>query len=268
MNLNNYFERIGYQGTPSPTLETLTALHAGHAASIAFENLNPLLGWPVALDIELLERKMVTEGRGGWCFEHNALFGAVLKELGFTVRGLGARVLWGAPQGAPGARSHMALLVEMDGANYFADVGFGGQTLTTPLRLEPFTEQATTLDPFRFVPVDHDWILESKVAGAWVPLYRFGLEPQYQADYEVSSWFLCNHPSSFFRYDLLAARATPQARYGLRNNQLAIHRPGQASEKRILTTTGQLRGVLENEFRIRLPQTELEPLFERLVKPA
>jgi N-hydroxyarylamine O-acetyltransferase len=269
MDLSAYFRRIGYTGSATPTLETLTAIHAGHAASIAFENLNPLLGWPVSLDVAALEQKLVAEGRGGWCFEHNALLKAVLEEIGFEVRGLGARVLWNAPAGSLGPRSHMALLVKIRGRDFFADVGFGGQTLTTPLRLEPHTEQATTLDPFRLIPHEDDLILESLIGDQWKPLYRFGLEPQYPADYEVSNFYLCQHPSSFFRKDLLAARATDTARYGLRNSELVIHRPGKPSERRTLTDPGELRQVLTEDFQIRVPDSpEIEPLLERLVTPA
>jgi N-hydroxyarylamine O-acetyltransferase len=244
----------------------LRAVHALHPAAIPFENLNPLLGTPVALDIDSLQSKLVTGGRGGWCFEQNALFRHALEALGYSVTSLAARVLWNAPAGAPtGPRSHMLLRIDLNGESYIADVGFGGNVLTAPLRLEPHATQATPHEPHRLMPIEHGYVLEAQIAGNWMPLYRFTLEPQFPSDYEVSNWYLCNHPSSFFRNTLLAARATPNARFALRNNALAIHRK-DGTEKRQLTSIKALRECLETDFGIRLPDTPaLEAALERAV---
>src|SRR4051794_39877223 len=101
LDLDAYLSRIRYAGPRTATLETLEAVHALHPAAIPFENLNPLLGLPVGLDVESLQSKLVTGGRGGWCFEHNTLFRHALEALGFSVTSLGARVLWNAPPGGP-----------------------------------------------------------------------------------------------------------------------------------------------------------------------
>ncbi|HLH42242.1 MAG TPA: arylamine N-acetyltransferase, partial [Bryobacteraceae bacterium] len=143
-DLDAYLHRIGYSGPRSASLETLTCVHALHPAAIPFENLNPLLGWPVALDVESLQAKLVAGGRGGWCFEQNYLLRHALEAMGFRVTSLAARVVWNAPAGSPvGPRSHMLLLVDLGGAPYIADVGFGGNVLTAPLRLEAHTAQPT-----------------------------------------------------------------------------------------------------------------------------
>ena len=135
VNLKAYFERIGFAGSIAPTLATLDLLHALHPATIPFENLSPLMGDPVALDQPSLERKLLSERRGGYCFEHNLLFKRMLQDLDFVVRPLLARVVWTNPDGANRPPSHLLLLVEVNGQNHIADVGFGGLTLTTPLRL-------------------------------------------------------------------------------------------------------------------------------------
>src|SRR6266850_62146 len=97
--------RIGYtDGPPTATLETLRALHLHHVQAITFENLDPLSGQSVKLDLPSLEGKLVHGGRGGYCYEHNLLFSHVLRELGFRVTGLAARVLWNAPDDAIRAR--------------------------------------------------------------------------------------------------------------------------------------------------------------------
>jgi N-hydroxyarylamine O-acetyltransferase len=265
IDLDAYFERIGYSGPRTSTLDTLRALHALHPAAIAFENLNPLLGWPVALDPAALQGKLIEGGRGGWCFEHNTLFWRVLEALGFAVTPLAARVLWNAAPGAPiGPRSHMLLRVEAGGTAYLADVGFGGNVLTGPLRLEPNAVQTTPHEPHRLVPVDGALVLEISLEGGWKPLYRFTLEPQFPADYEVSNWYLCHHPSSIFRQTLMCARATAEARYALRGNTLAVHR-GAGTEKRVLGSAGALRSALEKEFALRLPESaDLDAALARI----
>jgi N-hydroxyarylamine O-acetyltransferase len=264
-DLDAYLSRIGYAGPRTATLDTLTSLHALHPAAIPFENLNPLLGWPVALDVDSLQAKLVAGGRGGWCFEQNLLFRHALEAVGFSVTALAARVVWNAAPGSPiGPRSHMLLLVDLAGRPYIADVGFGGNVLTTPLRLEPQIAQPTLHEPHRLLPLDHGFVLESCLSGEWKPFYRFTLEPQFPSDYEVSNWYLCHHPSSFFLQMLICARAAPEARYALRNNSLVIHRDGQ-TEKRHLAGAAALRTCLETDFGIRMPQSpELAAALDRI----
>jgi len=264
-DLDAYLARIGYAGPRTPTLDTLEAVHALHPAAIAFENLNPLLGWPVSLDVEALQAKLVAGGRGGWCFEHNTLFRHALEALGFSVASLAARVLWNAPANSPiGARSHMLLLVDFAGTPYIADVGFGGNVLTAPLRLQPHIVQPTPHEPHRLRPLDNGYVLEASLGGEWKPFYRFTLEPQYPADYEVSNWYLCNHPRSMFRQHLIGARATAEGRYALRNNALAVHR-NNTTEKRTLAEPAALRSSLEIDFGLQLPDSpEFDAMLERV----
>ena len=264
-DLDAYLERIGYSGPRAPTLDTLEAVHALHPASIPFENLNPLLGWPVALDVEALQTKLVAGGRGGWCFEHNTLFRHALEALGFSVTSLAARVLWNAPPESPiGPRSHMLLRVDLNGLAYLADVGFGGNVLTGPLHLEPHVTQSTPHESHRLAPIDNGFVLQALLNEQWMALYRFTLEPQFPSDYEVSNWYLCHHPSSFFRQMLLGARVKSEGRYALRNNELAIHRKS-GTEKRTLAGAAALRSCLEVDFGLRLPDApELDAALERL----
>jgi arylamine N-acetyltransferase len=147
-----YFGRIGYRGPTEPTLATLQALVAAHNQSIPFENLDPLLGIPVAdLTAPALMDKLVLRGRGGYCYEHNGLMGYVLEELGFRVERLAGRVVWMNTSGALPAQTHQVLSVTapaLDGP-YLVDVGFGGQTLTSPIRLAVGPVQQTRHEPYR-----------------------------------------------------------------------------------------------------------------------
>jgi N-hydroxyarylamine O-acetyltransferase len=267
-DLDAYLDRISYAGPRTATLDTLQALHGLHPAAIPFENLSPLVGWPVALDVDSLQAKLVAGARGGWCFEHNTLFRHALEALGFSVTSLAARVLWNAaPEKPIGPRSHMLLLLNLDGLPYIADVGFGGNVLTAPLRLEPNVAQTTPHEPHRLLPFESGFVLEASVSGEWKPFYRFTLEPQFPADYEVSNWYLCHHPSSFFRQILMAARVTPEGRYALRNNELSIHRKN-GTEKRTLANAAALRSSLEKDFGLRLSDSpELDAALERVSAP-
>jgi N-hydroxyarylamine O-acetyltransferase len=253
IDLDAYLDRIGHDGARAPTLETLRAVHLRHPQAIPFENLDPLLGVPVRLDPASLERKLVHDGRGGYCYEHNLLFSHALTALGFQVTWLAARVMWNMPPGTVNARTHMLLLVQAEDAAYVADVGFGGLTLTAPLALRTDIEQATPHETFRLVRAGEDFVLEACIGAAWKPLYRFGLQEQVLADYELASWYLSNNPASPFVKGVIAARVDGPGRYVLRNEELGSHRGG-ITERRLLTSAGQLYTALSDLFRIRLPE--------------
>lgn len=253
IDLEAYFKRIGYAGDRAPTLDTLQAIQLRHAETIAFENLNPLMGRPVPLDIESIQQKLVRDGRGGYCFEQNLLLKHLLAALGFQVVGLAARVLWDEPDGALRPRSHMLLLVELDETRYLADVGFGILTPTLPLRLKPGIEQTTPHEPFRLIPAGEEFVMQAKIRGIWKTLYRFGLQEQLLPDYEVSNWYLSNHPESIFVTGLMAARPAPGCRYALRNNELAVHHLHGGTERRRLASLAEMRDILDRTFCLTLP---------------
>ncbi|MGF1568391.1 MAG: arylamine N-acetyltransferase [Nodosilinea sp.] len=269
IDLDAYFQRIGYSANPAPSLDTLRAIHHGHTQAIAFENLSPLLGEPVLLDLPSLQQKLILAGRGGYCFEQNLLFRAVLVALGFEVTSLAARVLWGVPEEVVTPRTHMVLMVSIDGEPYIADVGFGGLTLTTPLRLKPNLEQPTSHEPFRLIETDQAYTLQAHINQGWTSLYRFDRQEQHLVDYDVSNWYVSTHPNSLFVNSLVAARPDATCRYALRNNHFAIHHLNGSTEKYVLTTAEELRAVLENEFRLVLPKNEwLEKVLTQVVYPS
>jgi len=266
IDLDAYFERIGHAGARAVGADTLAAIHLQHPQSIPFENLNPFLGWPVRLDLPSLERKLVRGGRGGYCYEHNLLLSQVLQQLGFRVRELAARVLWNVPEGTVRSRSHMLLLVDLDEGRYVADVGFGGLTLTAPLRLEADIEQRTPHETFRLIAAGDGFVMQAQVDKSWRSLYAFDLQEQLLADYEVVNWYLCHHPSSHFITGLIAARADRGCRYALRGNEFAVHHVNGATERRVVTTTDDLRATLEGTFRLTLPDgPELQAALQRAI---
>ena len=252
-DLSAYFARIGHDGPRTPTLDTLRAIQLRHAQAIPFENLNPLLGLPVKLDLESLQQKLVRSRRGGYCFEHNTLFGHALMALGFRVTGLAGRVVWNQPYGTTTPpRSHMVLRVDLEDGPYIADVGFG-MSPTGPLRLEPEIEQRTPHEPFRLLRDGEQFTLQCKLLDKWASFYRFELYPQEPIDYEVANHYVSTWPTSHFVNSLIAARATPEGRYGLRDNRLSIHRLGGASEQRVLASTAAISAALRELFGIVVP---------------
>ncbi|MDX3904298.1 MAG: arylamine N-acetyltransferase [Pigmentiphaga sp.] len=211
-DLDAYFGRIGYVGAATPTADTLRNLVLHHVRTIAFESVDPFLGRPVSLALADIEQKLVHGRRGGYCYEHNGLFGAVLRALGFKVTTLSARVLWGQPEDATVPRAHMLLKVELGDAPLIVDVGFGGQTPTCPLRLHTDLPQPTPHGHCRLLSDEQGWRLQADVRGEWRTLYRFGIEPDFPPDYEIANYYLSTHPESPFVSNLIAARATAQGR--------------------------------------------------------
>lgn len=267
INLNAYFERIGFAGSIAPTAATLELIHALHPAAIPFENLNPLLGQPVSLELGDIARKLLSDRRGGYCYEHNLLLMAVLRELDFSVRGLAARVLWSDPRTTE--RHHMLLAVDISGTTYIADVGFGGMTPTTPLKLKPDVEQPTPHETFRLVGGDPEWQLEALVGDDWKPLYAFELTERSMDDYAASNAFLSTSPDSGFTRELRVALAPSGRRLALRGNRLTTHVVGEESQSRVLTSVAEMRDALTQSFGILLPPMDLiDPRLEMILADA
>jgi N-hydroxyarylamine O-acetyltransferase len=253
IDLQAYLRRIGWHGAARADMSTLQAIVAAHLTTIPFENLNPLLGLPVSLEWSALERKLVHEGRGGYCFEQNLLLQAALQAIGFEVSGLIARVLWTRAEDAVTPQTHMLLRVEMAGESWLVDVGFGGQTLVGVLRLQADVEQATRLEPFRLVQMDGDWRMQSLVRGSWLSLYRFDLRPVPLIDYVVANHYVSTHPDSNFVKHLNVARTTSEGRLSLRDREFTLRRIDHEPQRRTLDSVAEIRRVLEKEFLIRLP---------------
>ncbi|MYN12573.1 arylamine N-acetyltransferase [Pusillimonas sp. TS35] len=254
VDVDAYFRRIGYTGTPAPSLATLRTLHALHAETIPFENLDPLLGRVVRLDLASIEAKLVAGSRGGYCYEHNLLFAHVLERLGFAPRRLAARVLWNQPEHAVTPRSHMLLLVPVDGKDYIVDTGFGGNTLTGPILLRDTARQETPHGAFRVLPRDdEDFLLEAFVQQEWRRLYAFDLARQLPIDYEAMSYYLCMHPLSHFRHALYAALAGSNGRLSLLNDRLTLVHPDGTVQREVIRDPSQALRVLETRFGIQVP---------------
>lgn len=266
LDLDAYFSRIGYDGPRTPTLDTLKAIHYAQAVSIPFENLDVLAKRPIHLDLASLQKKLVTDRRGGYCFEVNALFAAVLKELGFDVTTLIGRVRWMAPEEVDTARSHMLMRVELPEGPFLADVGFGGLTMTGPIRFETGAEQETPHELRRLLEHEDGLELQAKIGDGWVSIYRFTPEPHRRTDYEVASWYTSTHPSSIFVQFLIAGRPQEGKWLSLFNREFKIRGLDGKAETRVLDSADEIAEVLDSYFGISLSDEDkalaIEPYLD------
>lgn len=227
ISLQSYFDRIQYRGVPENTVETLIELHIAHTLNIPFENLDILCNREISLDIEAINEKIVRNRRGGYCFEMNALFAQVLRQLGFDVQDLLARVF--IDQETVFARLHHVLLVAISGRRYLADVGFGGNGLIAPILLEDGCISKQFADTFRLTYSDKfGYVLQFLIDGAFTNSYAFTLEPQVPViDYLAPNYFTSNFPGSLFTQKAICTRPTPQGRITLNDLELKIRSQDQ-----------------------------------------
>ena len=249
LDLHAYLRRIGYVGDLAPARTTLDALHLAHATHIPFENLDILRGIPIKLDLASLQAKLVAGGRGGYCFEQNRLFAAVLIALGFAVTPLAARVRLGSD--TPRPRTHMTLRVDVDGVALLADVGFGA---SGPLLPVPFggAEARQSTWTFRVADERGTSVLQARHGGPWEDLYAFTQEPQQWIDYELPNWYTSTHPESRFTRILTAQRLAPEVRCTLRNRDYIEDR-GDTVSTRLVNDDDELLRVLAEVFGLAFP---------------
>jgi N-hydroxyarylamine O-acetyltransferase len=263
-NIDAWFERIGFAGSIAPSLETLSQLIQLHVAAIPFENLDPLMGVPIRLDLANLQQKLLFDRRGGYCLEHNLLLKAMLEELDFEVKIHGSTVRWGHDDTEERAQSHVVLTVDVAGVTYLVDVGFGGLTPTAPLRLRADVEQPTPHETFRLSETDGLWRLEVQLGEDWKPLYTFD-----RTDLGDEQLLAINETVSTRGTQaekLIAARAERGRRLALGNLKFNTHVIGGESEARLLTSVAELREVLSGPFGIQLPNDErLDQAMQKVV---
>ncbi|MBJ2216720.1 arylamine N-acetyltransferase family protein [Pseudomonas sp. MF7453] len=262
-----YLQRLGYASPPAPTLQTLRDLQLRHVCTFAFESLSTLMQMPVPIDLPSVAQKVLHQGRGGYCYELNQLFLALLQALGFDARGITGRVVIGGPPDAHTGRTHRLSLVTLDGVRYITDVGFGGMVPSSPLQLDKEAPQATAHEPFRLTHHQGSYTLWAQVGEEWRGLYVFDLQVQADIDYEIGNWYVSTYPGSPFVGQLKAALLAPGQRHTLANARYALHYLDRPSEKRTLESADELLGLLRDTFGIRLPdQPQLREAVERLIR--
>lgn len=260
--LTQYLERIGLSDVPEG-MAGLRALQAAHMRAIPFENVDPLLGRVPRLDPAGVVEKLVAGGRGGYCFEHNALFGMALEALGFAPRTLLCRVRNGAPEG--GARTHQAFEVRAEGERWLADTGFGGHGALHPVALDEAGPQVAPNGVYRVVAdaAAGETVLEREAGGDWLSLYGFDGHPARAVDLEAANFLCARWEGAPFTANLMLALHGPQGRRAMFNRALTLGAPPEA-ETRVLDTLEAFAAVLREDFRLDLADADIAAIWARI----
>lgn len=241
-----YLNRITYSGPLIPNEETLRALHHAHMLTVPFENLSIHAGERIQLNPAWLFDKIVTRGRGGFCYELNGLFGWLLTELGFRVDRLSARVA--TSNGGYGPEfDHMVLLVHL-AESWLVDVGFGDSYLE-PLRLNARGEQLDPAGKFRIVELDGGFGMQEWVEESFATQHIFTLTPHPLADYEGMCQYHQTSPASSFTQKIVCSQATPSGRLTMSGNRL-IRTTHEHREEVELATADEVSEALKKHFGI------------------
>ncbi|EJL74187.1 arylamine N-acetyltransferase family protein [Chryseobacterium populi] len=260
--LKKYFERIHFTGNAEADLETLNSILELHPQYISFENIDSYTNLVPQVDIENVFQKLVVENRGGYCYEQNVLLKNVLETIGFQVTVHLGRVFWRRERKDKAARTHMLLVVTLNGEKYLADSGFGTVTLTAPLVLHSKDEQTTPNEKFQITQNGTHYIL-SLIAEEKMPIYGFTLEEAEQSDVEVANWFIATHPSSTFKGNLIITKVDRTARYTIHNKSLNIRYNNGFKENIDISNDSELFTLLENAFNIRVESIKDKELLIR-----
>lgn len=249
-DVNAYLERIGIERAEAPTLEFLDTLVYAHQLTVPFENLDICeKGAVPSLGIADLFDKIVTRRRGGYCFEMNAAFGALLRALGFEVRPSQARVLL-RPIANP-IVSHRANIVTIDGQDYLVDVGFGGPMQPFALKLLDGYAQGALGQTFTaHKHGEHWWDIgftgstdEEKI------VLRACALPSEEHDFVPLSFFQSLNPESVFRTSRRANVRTEDGAHDLYNMTYTHFANGERTVRE-LETAEELDNLLAETFGI------------------
>jgi N-hydroxyarylamine O-acetyltransferase len=248
MDTHAYLRRIDYTGSLSPTAESLRQLQVAHLLTVPFENLSIHWGEPIVLDDNSLFEKIVVRRRGGFCYELNGLFAALLRELGFEVIMLSAEVA--SPEGVFGPEfDHMALLVSLREC-WLVDVGFG-DSFREPLLLDTEDDQLQGDRAYRVIKEkDRLTVFQRDADAEWKAQYRFGLQPHTYSDYAEMCHYHQTSPQSHFTRQRICSLATPVGRLTLSDKRLITTFKGGVREERLLNNEKEYLEVLREFFGI------------------
>ena len=228
MNVDRSLARIGYTGQREPTLATLTGLQTAHLIAVPFENLHVVHRVGVRVDVDWSYPKVVEQRRGGWCYELNGCFAALLHRLGFDADLLSCRTFEPATGGLSAEFDHLALLVRVDAAAYLVDVGWGdsalrsipaesGEYATRPRRTRVEADASTV----RLIE-----LVERDGAPVWELQYEAARRPRQLAEFAARSRYLQTQPGLSWTEKPLVTRATSAhgARVTLHRDRLRVRR--------------------------------------------
>jgi arylamine N-acetyltransferase len=262
IDLDQYFQRIGYDGVATCELATLRSIVLAHATSIPFECLDPVAGIAVSIEINAIYEKLVRRRRGGYCFEQNALLAAVLRQVGFDVDELSARVWYNTPEGTTPPRTHVFLAVTVDGTRWLADCGLGGSTPHGLMELDRIdVDQSLLSETRRIIRIEGclipTFMHQVRHGEAWSDIYEFTGEAMPKSDQAMANWWTGSHPDSKFRKNLIVAVLNRDGtRYALVNKEFVHRRSSEVLERIEISNSDHLSELLSERFGLELPKPD------------
>ncbi len=229
--------------------------------AIPFENIDPLLGIVPKLSLEAVAAKLIERGRGGYCFEHNALFGEALRALGYQTCAHLARVRNGAGQG--GARTHHTFTVSAEGDTWLCDTGFGGHASLHPLRLSQSGPQETPNGTFRVRLDQAETLVERQGNDKWIPLYGFDGLAVREIDLEAANFLCARWEGAPFSTNLMVAFHSREGRVALFNRALTLGQPPDAVKSQ-LGSCRELDDVLRGRCGLNITTDVIDRIWARV----
>ncbi len=260
--LQRYLGRINSK-IQEPSLESLSALQREHYEAVPYENIDILLGKALDLNPEIVYKKVVEDGRGGYCFELNGLYAKLLTELGYKFTQRLGRFLLGEAEGFIPMGRHRILVVELDGKKYLTDVGIGCPTPTLPLELA--YDKIQVIDNVEYKIVEDSVfknILKYKHHGVWENYYAFGNEENYDNDFIAPSLYCELSPDSIFNKGTMVHIYTKCGRISMDKNQVKHFENGKVDVK-LISCADEMKKELKDNFRINVSIEEAKILFKR-----
>jgi N-hydroxyarylamine O-acetyltransferase len=252
MDVPTYLNRLHFSRPVRPDAETLCGLQIAHMINIPFENLDIGLNRKIQLSEEALWRKIIVNHRGGFCYEINGLFAWLLKQIGFDVTYLNARVFNKRDRNLGIEFDHLALLVNIESARWLVDAGFG-DSFNEPLNIDERGEQVQGLRAYRLEATPDGYITWQKnYEGSWERQYFFDLQPRdFPTDYEAGCLYHQTSPRSSFTRSSIISRATLNGRVSLEDGWLILTENGNR-EKRPIANKDVYQALLNEYFGVLL----------------
>jgi len=248
-DLQQYLNRINFQGEIQLNLEGIKKLMQSQIFSVPFENIDVQSGKPISLLGDDIVNQIVNKNRGGYCYQINGIFSLMLQEIGLPHYYIGVRPLVNP---APNAKTHLAIIATIENEEYLIDLGFGGNSIREPLKLSEIgTEIQHGSDTFTLVKTEEDeYLLQIQTGQEWTNLYSFDLTPQRWIDFKPANYFNYSHPESVFTQKLIVVLQNPLGKKILSKNSLKSVVNGIAE---IITfEDDQLDTILETEFNLKV----------------
>jgi N-hydroxyarylamine O-acetyltransferase len=246
MNISEYLERIHIHKIERPGYSFLSKLQLQHLLTVPFENLDIHEGKKIVLDESLLYEKIVSRGRGGFCYELNGLFCRLLRTVGFTAQIVSARVYMPARNLFSPEFDHMAILVDIEDS-YLVDVGFG-DTFRRPIAM-PDGAVEDVSGKYQIRSDKDQFVLEKLQSDNWQPVYSFTIQPKAISDFEEMCSFNQTSPESHFTQQLICTIATETGRISLSDDYLTVT-DGNTKRKIKVKSSEDFRLNLQNYFGI------------------